>query len=721
MKAMAALGGRGRLVRIIALGLVVAACGGTTGAANGGESHFLRECDGGCGAGLECISGVCTRACVLGKDSCTDLGANAECTDQSIEPGAVVICDVGCSRDRDCSSLGAGYECQAGFCRGAALSSAAGGGSANEGGASNGDTTGGRRSTGGSAGATGGRESTGGSANQGGAGDDSGGTAGAGASCRVLHQTYPSGTSGIPDPSSCNHCTCEDGALACTLMNCVAPVFPCPESVVTDPIDVLYYAIEGDNLVLDVSYGGCGAHDFGVCYEQSFRESSPVQGTLRVLHDQHDETCERLNESTLTFSLIPYADYYNELYQTDGGLISTNYGMYGFGELTCDERAKAAGAQVASVAAQLPLTCSSAADCEWAGNVTTCSAGCGTLVARSETTRWTTALDAISTSTCTGYEEDGCTRLLLPCIAPPELDCVDGQCTERTLGAGGAGSDGGAGAGTGSPGGAAGVGGSVDGSCRVLHQTYASGTTGIRDPAGCGMCECQDGQLSCDNVGCEIGPPVFPCPDNIVSDDITVTIDFYSIQGDKLVLDLSYGGGCENHDFAVCYEPGFRESDPVQGTLRLLHDAHDDACKAIKSANLAFDLRPYADYYRGLYQTDGGRISTDYGLYAFGALTCEERLDAAGTQLDSVLAHLDSSCASAADCAWVENVTDCADRCGALIPVSQEDRFTQALDDIDATLCAGYEADGCTRTIPPCIAPAAVDCVDGQCAAVPTP
>ncbi|MFI5308913.1 MAG: hypothetical protein ACHQ53_16260, partial [Polyangiales bacterium] len=29
----------------------------------GGESHFLRGCDGSCGAGLSCICGVCTQTC----------------------------------------------------------------------------------------------------------------------------------------------------------------------------------------------------------------------------------------------------------------------------------------------------------------------------------------------------------------------------------------------------------------------------------------------------------------------------------------------------------------------------------------------------------------------------------------------------------------------------------------------------------------------------------
>jgi hypothetical protein len=48
----------------------------------------------------------------------------------------------------------------------------------------------------------------------------------AGAACDVGGVTYPSGTGDIPDPTSCNTCTCEDGSLICTEINCPNP---CPE------------------------------------------------------------------------------------------------------------------------------------------------------------------------------------------------------------------------------------------------------------------------------------------------------------------------------------------------------------------------------------------------------------------------------------------------------------------------------------------------------------
>jgi pacifastin inhibitor LCMII len=38
--------------------------------------------------------------------------------------------------------------------------------------------------------------------------------------CKVAGVVYPSGATGIPDPVSCNKCSCENGQLSCTEINC---------------------------------------------------------------------------------------------------------------------------------------------------------------------------------------------------------------------------------------------------------------------------------------------------------------------------------------------------------------------------------------------------------------------------------------------------------------------------------------------------------------------
>lgn len=100
------------------LGLCLAACGGAVGASTvGGESHFLRHCGDGCGPGLDCIADLCTRGCVVAQDSCSDLAKGATCTDESVEPGAIAVCDAPCTNNAACGALGADFSCQGGFCR----------------------------------------------------------------------------------------------------------------------------------------------------------------------------------------------------------------------------------------------------------------------------------------------------------------------------------------------------------------------------------------------------------------------------------------------------------------------------------------------------------------------------------------------------------------------------------------------------------------------------
>lgn len=117
--------------------LWLAACGGVVGKPNvGGESHFLRHCGDGCGPGLECVADVCTRGCRVAGGNCSDLAATATCTNASLEPGALAVCDVACQSSADCRALGADFQCDGGFCRGPAPTTPGQGGSASVAGSS---------------------------------------------------------------------------------------------------------------------------------------------------------------------------------------------------------------------------------------------------------------------------------------------------------------------------------------------------------------------------------------------------------------------------------------------------------------------------------------------------------------------------------------------------------------------------------------------------------
>ena len=153
--------GLGRLLRSALLGAIVYGCGGMAGGpSSGGESHFLEYCEASCD-GLDCIAGVCTRGCLVGESACGDLSSAARCTDSSIEPGVVAVCDVACEATADCASLGPEHRCTGGFCRrGTAPPAPAG-------------------------------------------------------SCRVAHRSYAPGATGIPAPQGCGTCSWTDGGLDC--------------------------------------------------------------------------------------------------------------------------------------------------------------------------------------------------------------------------------------------------------------------------------------------------------------------------------------------------------------------------------------------------------------------------------------------------------------------------------------------------------------------------
>lgn len=71
---------------------------------------------------------------------------------------------------------------------------------------------------------------------------------------------------------------------------------------------------------------------------------------------------------------------------------------------------------------------------------------------------------------------------------------------------------------------------------------------------------------------------------------LTVAVD-----GDSLRATVQYGGGCREHGFALEPMGVATKSLPRQWSLRLLHDAHEDLCRALISEDLAWDLTPYRD------------------------------------------------------------------------------------------------------------------------------
>ena len=80
-----------------------------------------------------------------------------------------------------------------------------------------------------------------------------------------------------------------------------------------------------------------------------------------------------------------------------------------------------------------------------------------------------------------------------------------------------------------------------------------------------------------------------------------LVVDAARIERDTLVLDVTHGGGCADHEYAVVAWNGWLESHPVQVGALIAHDSHDDPCDGLLSPTLRFDLRPLKDAYRDAY------------------------------------------------------------------------------------------------------------------------
>lgn len=274
--------------------------------------------------------------------------------------------------------------------------------------------------------------------------------------------------------------------------------------------------------------------------------------------------------------------------------------------------------------------------------------------------------------------------------------------------------------------------GSNDAPCRVAHQFYPSGTTDIPPPKGCGSCRCDNGELSCSESDCPLGAPVFPCPTDGDIDTDRINVARWFIVGDKLTLNIIHGGGCGQHDYALCYvdfeadlaaRTGFIYTDYpryFEVKLNLIHDAHEDSCLGLISETLEFDLTPIANLYLEASQSDHGMVETPFGFYVFGEATCEER----SRSMEIVASDIPNQfndCSSDDDCMLHALSTGCYTDCRkGVINLSYRDEFEEIMDELSDSICGDYQADGCPP--PPlldCGLPA-LACIDGRCT-IPTP
>ena len=103
-------------LRALAAAFVLAgavACGAASvDTPSGSETHFLARCSADCGGGLECVEGVCTRACVQDAE-CASLSTAAACA-----PGASggKSCRVACDANDVCGAQNTAWSCASASC-----------------------------------------------------------------------------------------------------------------------------------------------------------------------------------------------------------------------------------------------------------------------------------------------------------------------------------------------------------------------------------------------------------------------------------------------------------------------------------------------------------------------------------------------------------------------------------------------------------------------------
>ncbi len=98
------------------------------------------------------------------------------------------------------------------------------------------------------------------------------------------------------------------------------------------------------------------------------------------------------------------------------------------------------------------------------------------------------------------------------------------------------------------------------------------------------------------------------------SDDIILSSELYNnaprdnvyineiyIRNNKLAINISYGGGCKNHNFSLIGSNEYLESYPMRTSLLLSHQSNNDTCLVMFTRILAFNLDPLREYTLELY------------------------------------------------------------------------------------------------------------------------
>lgn len=69
-----------------------------------------------------------------------------------------------------------------------------------------------------------------------------------------------------------------------------------------------------------------------------------------------------------------------------------------------------------------------------------------------------------------------------------------------------------------------------------------------------------------------------------------ITITNTAIEGNNLLISVSFSGGCETHDFRLLTNGAIMKSMPPQMNITLEHDGHGDNCRSMIEQTLVYDI-----------------------------------------------------------------------------------------------------------------------------------
>lgn len=125
---------------------------------------------------------------------------------------------------------------------------------------------------------------------------------------------------------------------------------------------------------------------------------------------------------------------------------------------------------------------------------------------------------------------------------------------------------------------------------------------------GCNECWCEDGEWGCTKVSCPpFGDEILVCDPGAPQD--SVDIESVVVEGDALRVGLAYSGGCETHQFGLCWDGAFYLTNPAQIDVFVSHESHDDPCEAYPHEDLVFDLVPLRQEAQQGDETQHGEIA----------------------------------------------------------------------------------------------------------------